>query len=203
MSKLNKIVYLGWGSLLWDNIDLPINGKWKKTNLKLPIEYSRISDNGKGRLTLVLDEESGSENKIWYAESRANLTLSINRLKRREHTVKKNIAYINLKNNSIRSNILSRKNISNLKKWAIKLKIDAIVWTDLKSNWGAIKNEKYSNLNAFKYYNSSSEKNKYKIVNYIKCSDRVGGIKTNFSLFFLNKNKLKKKEIKKIIKKRN
>jgi hypothetical protein len=198
MNKLNKIVYLGWGSLLWDDIDLPITGKWKKTNFKLPVEYSRISDNGKGRLTLVLDENNGTENMIWYIESRANLNLTINKLKNREKTLKKNIAYINLKQGKIRSTHLSNENINKIKKWAIKLKIDAIVWTDLQSNWDTIKNIPYSKENAFEYYISFKPKSKirYKIYNYIKCSSEVGKITTDFSIFFLIKKKKKKFKIK-------
>jgi hypothetical protein len=191
MNKLNKIVYLGWGSLLWDDIDLPITGKWKKTNFKLPVEYSRISDNGKGRLTLVLDEINGTDNMIWYIESRANLNLTINKLKNREKTLKNNIAYINLKNGQERTNNLSNNNINKIKLWALKMKIDAVVWTDLQSNWYKIKNVSYSNTNEFKYFNSFKPKSKikYKIFNYIKCSSDVGKITTSFSIFFFNKKK--------------
>ena len=57
-----KIVYLGWGSLIWDYSNLPINS-WKQSELELPLEFSRISDYGHGRMTLVIDQ-NGTMNKV-------------------------------------------------------------------------------------------------------------------------------------------
>ena len=44
-----KIAYFAWGSLLWDSDGLDLQTSWKKTNIRLPLNFSRISDNGKGR----------------------------------------------------------------------------------------------------------------------------------------------------------
>ena len=62
-----KIAYFAWGSLLWDSEGLDLQTPWKKTNIRLPINFSRISDNGKGRLTLVIDNINGISNPIYYA----------------------------------------------------------------------------------------------------------------------------------------
>ena len=58
-----KIVYLAWGSLYWNADFLPINS-WIYSSLQLPLEFSRISDGGKGRLTLVIDEKNGTPNNV-------------------------------------------------------------------------------------------------------------------------------------------
>jgi len=77
-----KMAYLGWGSLLWNYKDLKI-GEWEKTSLKLPLEFSRISQDG--RLTLVIDEENGAENNIWMTPAKyKNIDLAINALKKRK-----------------------------------------------------------------------------------------------------------------------
>ncbi len=60
-----KIAYLGWGSLIWDPGMLPISGDWKPGGPVLPIEFSRISDNG--RLTLVIDDVNGVPIETLYA----------------------------------------------------------------------------------------------------------------------------------------
>ncbi|HOW68396.1 MAG TPA: hypothetical protein P5055_13320 [Candidatus Paceibacterota bacterium] len=52
-----SIAILGWGSLIWNPRDLPITGDWQGDGPVLPIEFTRISDNG--RLTLVIDERHG------------------------------------------------------------------------------------------------------------------------------------------------
>ena len=59
-----KVCILGWGSLLWDNSCLNIIKDWKKTDIYIPLEYSRLSLDG--RLTLVIDNEYGTYNNIWY-----------------------------------------------------------------------------------------------------------------------------------------
>ena len=43
-----KIAYFAWGSLLWNSDGLDLQTRWKKTNINLPLNFSRISDNGKG-----------------------------------------------------------------------------------------------------------------------------------------------------------
>ena len=88
------IVYLAWGSLYWNPDTLPIE-HWVHSSLELPLEFSRISDQGKGRLTLVIDTINGQNNKVWYAPSKlSNVNQAINALKDRERTIIKNIAFV-------------------------------------------------------------------------------------------------------------
>ena len=48
---------MAWGSLIWNPGSLHILDGWRPGGPTLPIEFSRISDNG--RLTLVIDEACG------------------------------------------------------------------------------------------------------------------------------------------------
>ena len=52
-----KIAILGWGSLIWnpDKLDFDKDFGWDPDGPKLPIEFSRISSNG--RLTLIIDKK--------------------------------------------------------------------------------------------------------------------------------------------------
>ena len=47
-----KIVYLGWGSLIWNTKGLKTKGEWQNDGPLLPVEFARVSRDG--RLTLVL-----------------------------------------------------------------------------------------------------------------------------------------------------
>ena len=47
-----KIFFLGWGSLIWFPDNLSKKGEWYRDGPCLPVEFARISNNG--RLTLVL-----------------------------------------------------------------------------------------------------------------------------------------------------
>ena len=93
---------LAWGSLIWDKRKLQIIGDWYKGGPFLPIEFSRISKDG--RLTLVITEEYGTEIETYWAISRyTTLDDAIKDLRKREGTNRNGIGYIDLKNESYRS----------------------------------------------------------------------------------------------------
>jgi hypothetical protein len=176
-----KIAYLSWGSLLWDYSTLPIKN-WQISSLQLPLEFSRISDNGNGRLTLVIDPH-GTHNNVWYALSTEhNIDKSIHALKIREKTTISNIAYINRYIKKRRITNTPKSIAHNIEKWAESMDIDVVIWTDLKSNWPG----KFSNQNAFQYYLSKHFDLQLKIVEYIFKSSQIGKIQTSFSSYFFN-----------------
>jgi len=153
-----KIALLGWGSLVWDLRKVEIEGDFKQTNFKLPIQYSRISDSGNGRVTLVLDPINGEDIKINYVKMKENnLNNAINQLKERERTIYKNIGYINLKDGNERSNILSDEYLNKIKKWAHKNNFEGIIWTDIPSNWEKIRKKPYSLNDVIEYLNEKRE----------------------------------------------
>jgi len=179
-----KIAYFAWGSLLWNSDGLDLQTHWKKTNIRLPLNFSRISDNGKGRLTLVIDNKDGVFNPIYYAITKiTNLNTAIENLRSREGTITKYIGYINLKNNTSRySERLSKEDIESFKSFAIKNKIDAVVWTDLYPNF-----KNFSTDNALKYINKHKKDVLLynKMVEYIFLCYVHGNIRTPITKKFL------------------
>lgn len=180
-----KIVYLGWGSLIWDYSNLPINA-WKQSDLELPLEFSRISDYGQGRMTLVIDQ-NGTMNKIWYAQSNEkNVNKAIKVLRIREKTVANNIAYLNLYSKQYRFNNTHPKLAKRIANWAHEMRIDVVIWTDLPSNWKTITKSNFSVRNAFQYFKHSQFETQLKIVEYIYRANRNAHITTKFSNYFFN-----------------
>ena len=179
-----KIAYFAWGSLLWNSDELDLQIQWKKTNIKLPLNFSRISDNGKGRLTLVIDNKDGVLNPIYYAITKTtNLNQAIQNLKIREKTITNYIGYINLKNDSSRySDRLSKNDIQLFRSFALRHKIDAIVWTDLFPNF-----KNFSTENALKYIEIHKKDTQLynKMIEYIFLCYVHGNIKTPITKKFL------------------
>ena len=126
------ITILGWGSLVWDPQGLPVNGDWQLGGPTLPIEFSRIS--GNGRLTLVIDEQDGVPVVTRYASSpRARLAHVVGDLRRREGTQKKYIGFISVAKENARSQSTIVTN--SIREWAVKTGVSGVVWTDLPPNF--------------------------------------------------------------------
>ena len=131
-----KIAILGWGSLIWNpqNLQFNVESSWILGGPVLPIEYSRISDNG--RLTLVITKE-GTPNKTFFALStNEDLKSAIENLRNREGTITKNIGYFIKKNRIFfPENFDFKENILN---WIEDKDIDAVIWTNIPERWKEI-----------------------------------------------------------------
>lgn len=135
-----KIAILGWGSLLWDVENgkdkiLKTKGDWNDNGPILPLEFSRISSSRKGALTLVIDPDNGRMCQTSYILStRKNLEDSIGDLREREGTSDHRIGFVNLIDGSQRSNVMPTA-VDIIGEWAHAMNFDAVVWTDLPSNF--------------------------------------------------------------------
>ena len=91
-----KIVIVGWGSLIWDPRDLPLERTWQNGGPNLPIEFSQVSQDC--RLTLVIDYENGVVVPTQLIHSpRVNLGEAIKDLRLREGTIRKRIGFVDLR----------------------------------------------------------------------------------------------------------
>ena len=64
---MSHTAVIAWGSLLWSPRTLKYTGAWEPTGPQLPIEFSRVTTDG--RLTLVVDPVAGVEVQTWVARS--------------------------------------------------------------------------------------------------------------------------------------
>lgn len=197
MNKVPKypIVYLAWGSLLWDYHQLPVvfsPRPWQLTyDLEIPLEFSRISDKGTGRMTLVIDDVEGENNPVWYAPClETNFNKAIGALRKREKTTSDNIAYLNLVTANYRVTNTPKEVVQKIIDWADKNEFRGVVWTDLPSNWTKIRNEPYSVEAGIDYYSSLSGETRILARDYILNAIKYAQIETPFSAVFLEKEKI-------------
>jgi hypothetical protein len=135
MESKNTIACLGWGSLIWNPKKLKIKepscpqkeGLWCTDGVSLPIEFLRISDNGMGRVTLVIDREEQAVpvTTLWVYMDCDNLQLAMKSLWEREGGLLTNIHYY-----SIGESPKSAVHLK-VKEWMEDKAINHTIWTGL------------------------------------------------------------------------
>jgi hypothetical protein len=163
-----KIAILGWGSLISDSRGLATSGQWQLNGPKLPIEFSRISDDG--RLTLVIDAEHGRIVSTRYIESsRADLGDAIGDLRRREKTIRKRIGFIDLRHEISSAKEFPEHAVASaaIYAWLEHSGFDAVIWTALPSNFQQKRNQPFSPEAAARYLDSLSKFEQINAFKYI------------------------------------
>ncbi len=132
-----KISALAWGSLLWDPRDLQIAAKFAANGPLLPIEFCRISDDG--RLTLVIDETFGAVCKTYAAPSALEgLDAAIENLRVREGMPNaRAVGFVEL-GSGRQSDVAMQRHpeaVATIAAWAAWNRYDATIWTALASNF--------------------------------------------------------------------
>lgn len=161
-----KIAVLAWGSLCWDKRELDIVNDWTDGGVILPIEFARISTDG--RLTLVITEEYGTDIETYWAISKySKLEEAIENLRVREGTNKKGIGFVDLNSNENQSKF-SQSLMDKISAWAKEKSIDAVIWTDLESNFSEKQDKEFSYENAEKYLMTLNGEAKKRANEYIQ-----------------------------------
>lgn len=164
-----RIAILGWGSLLWEGgreFD-DWHNQWQYDGPKLKIEFSRVSRRRSGALTLVIDEEAGSPTTVaWCLSKRQSIEDAISDLRSREDTTVKNIGRIILDKHTARQGHPSPSGNSIIA-WGENKKLDAVIWTALKSNFGKEAKRSFSVDAVITYVKTLSATGKVKAAEYV------------------------------------
>ena len=116
------IACLGWGSLVWDPRELPMQRKWFDDGPMIKVEFARKSCDG--RITLVLDENAGPTRALWAILDATDIEAAKEALKRREGC---SATDIGVWSPGSAAPLL----VLGLPHWAEAHGVDSVVWTAL------------------------------------------------------------------------
>ena len=125
------IACLGWGSLIWDPRELPVQREWFSDGPFIPVDFLRQSSDG--RMTLVLDTSASLVRSLWTVMDTPVLAEAVAALRKREGIAEKNVA--NYLGNWSRGDA-APKLIADLPQWALSRGIEAAIWTALPAKFG-------------------------------------------------------------------
>lgn len=146
-----KIAYIGWGSLIWDQGSLKLKGTWQCDGPYLPVEFARVSQDG--RLTLVLCRGVSPVQTLWAYAEEENLNAAIKGLRVRERTSANRIGYLSLRNSKSRCRVIEDL-VFVFESWLKEKGLDAAVWTDLPANFAERMGEAFTTENVISYLKS-------------------------------------------------
>lgn len=121
------IACLGWGSLIWDPRELPIQRRWFDDGPFIKIEFTRQSNDD--RITLVIQENAAPVRTLWAVMDTTDLTVAKEALRQREGKPRQeHIAHWT-------TNEASPSAIPHLAEWANAHGVHGAIWTALPSKY--------------------------------------------------------------------
>lgn len=125
-----RIACLAWGSLVWDPRTLPHSRPFLEDGPELPIEFSRVSLDG--RVTLVIDSNAPLLRTFWAPLEVDGLEAAVDALGRREK-IGPNRWVDWVGRHSLGDPEPSNGRFSGIDGWLAARGLDAVVWTALPS----------------------------------------------------------------------
>ena len=143
-----NIAVIGWGSLIWCPGNLRIKTRWRVDGPRLPIEFTRISEDG--RLTLVILPGPKEQGTYWAVSECESLNKARRNLLEREGANAADIHYTVRGEPQTRdANCVISEQIS---EWiASRNDLGAAIWTGLSSNWNKKRGQDFTSEDAVRY----------------------------------------------------
>ena len=161
-----RIACLGWGSLVWDPRELPIQREWFADGPFVQVEFARQSDNG--RMTLVLEASAPPVRSLWAVMDHTDITVARTALRKREDMTKKREAEIQ----GWSQGESSQELIADLPEWAASHGVEGVVWTALPSKFDREERRTPTMEQVLEYLRGLTGTTRDEAERYIRCAPR-------------------------------
>jgi hypothetical protein len=158
-----RIAILGWGSLIYCPRSLVLERDWQPDGPWLPIEFARISRGP--RLTLVIMPGRKLIRTYWALSGLRLLEAAIRNLAAREGTDRRNIGYLRGDGAYVGRFPQYR---GRLLRWLRSVGSEAVIWTDLESNFELKAEKPFSLSNAVEYLKDLTGKEGEEAEKYVR-----------------------------------
>jgi len=159
------IAVIAWGSLVWSPRNLRMVGSWALDGPLLPVEFSRMSSDG--RLTLVVDAEHGVQVPTWVVESPLSPTDARINLAEREVCAPESIGMITRDALPPSDGTLGPAE-DPFRAWLLSTTYDGAVWTALPSTFDAKTGQTFSIEAAIGYLDGLTRVSRKRAFEYIR-----------------------------------
>jgi hypothetical protein len=124
------IACIGWGSLIWDQQELPVVDKWNRDGPRLPVEFAREAE--AGHITLVICPDVTPVQTYWSMLDVPDMQTAKKRLGIREYPKTKdkwisdNVGFVD-RDTGVEHGVEAET----IAAWADQYALDGVVWTNL------------------------------------------------------------------------
>ncbi|MEX2531456.1 MAG: hypothetical protein WD960_11850 [Gemmatimonadota bacterium] len=150
---MSHTAVIAWGSLLWSPRNLRVTGRWEPTGPRLPIEFSRVTTDG--RLTLVVDPVDGVAVQTWVARSPLPPDDARRNLAEREACAIEHIGIVRREtgNGANQSSSPLPTHLEPLANWFRAGGFRAAIWTALPTRFATVTGAPFSVTRGLSYLN--------------------------------------------------
>ncbi len=156
-------VCLGWGSLLWRAGDLPCCGSWRVDGPRLPIEFARISADG--RLTLIVLPGQPRVQTYWTALACSTRASAVRALAAREVCGPEHIGWWSGGRGCAQ---VAPQVLPEIASWCGERELAGVVWTDLPSLFASRAGRPWSPRAAVDYLRACAGETRRRAEEYLR-----------------------------------